>query len=137
MGPVVAADFRPTPFKICCISKPHIFTAGELSFAHGFFSPGISSEVYGGCSNYDISSCTINQQQELLGDGMSVHAVAAWFTYVVANTVRLDAIKDAQVPLFRSVTMRACVDNDSEEEVEGHLVLGGPAADGHGEFDIA
>jgi hypothetical protein len=87
---------------LCTIEDPlgadsiddHIFTCGELSWAHGWPSPSIEScpDRYKGLCNYDLSSASLNHQAALLGDGMSLNAVEAWLIYIFAHTVRREAV---------------------------------------------
>ena len=100
---------------MACISQEHIYTAGELSFLHGFFTPGMSFGKYADCVSYDISKQPLAVQQSLLGDGMSVHCVVAWFTYLVSHMIRIESVAQYLVPLrFSTISGQGVVLVDEE-----------------------
>ena len=100
------------------LSKKHLFTAAELSFLHGFYQPGLSHDKYKDCSNFDISTCPLSVSQSLLGDGMSVHCVSAWFTYLVSHMMRLEVARDHFVPLHNSKPKSVVIDFDDGPPVQ-------------------
>jgi hypothetical protein len=75
--------------------EDHIFTFNELSFAYGW--PTIATcprmEKYRNVLNYEFSKGSHCRQTKLLGDGMSLNMVQAWYLYIFSHCVRRDYIE--------------------------------------------
>ena len=96
------------------------FEGGELSFAMGWPTLLGCPEKYRKCLNFDLSSCSLSKQQQLLGDGMSVNVCLAWYLYVWSHSVRREEIEYLKVSTAYTFKeyIAAEYDNVPEDPVE-------------------
>jgi hypothetical protein len=91
-----AGPFVPTLQRssniVCITEEDHLYTSDELSYMHGWPTLASSHEHHKACLNYDLGATPLGNQQRILGDGMSCHAVQAWSLYVFSHSLRRDMV---------------------------------------------
>ena len=73
--------------------KPHIFTMDELGFAHGFPVTPMAKDEYRQCLPFSITGLSVSQQISVMGNGMHISTMAAFYAFVLSNVVRTDMVK--------------------------------------------
>jgi hypothetical protein len=94
----------------------HFFTPNELSFAHGWPTLEECPSRYQDVLNYDAPSLLSHaQQRSLLGLGLSLNMVQAWYLYLFSHLVRRDYIEGVIVNRRGALVGRLDDDLDSSD----------------------
>lgn len=99
-------------------SEPRIFTPRELAFAHGWPSLDFS-----GCREYKyllsekFESLPYTKACEVLGNGVHLPCMTAWFMFVASHTIRRESLLYLAPPLQMS-DVGSIVEVDVEEDEE-------------------
>ena len=74
----------------------HVFTPEELASSQGW--PAFPQDPLRACQHLGLEAFSLRAQEVRLGQGMHLAAEEAWLVYILAHTVRRDALEHIAPP---------------------------------------